>query len=217
MVDAEELLCRVEDALSYGTKGPGILELLERLAQQAEEGSEGWLLAHRELAKHWVHRQAWRAAIHARKAVALCPEDHSCWGLLGLAQSLLGHHAAAVRAYREALAIAPTDPGYAHNLGHLLDVAFDESLAATRWLRMAWQRLPRNREVAASYAHALARAGDIARAREVVLPLVREEALPSHHELYRWILQLNEARIAAATPKLPRRRVRRRRLSGQRD
>ena len=85
------------------------------------------------------------------------PADDGAWAVLGLAQSLLGNYRYAARAYERALALAPNNPWYAHNLGHLYDVALDRPQDALPLLAQATAAQPGEADIAASYAHALAR------------------------------------------------------------
>ena len=84
-------------------------------------------------------KNPWRAAIYAKRVVTERPDDDRGWALLGLSQTLLGHYRFAVSAYQKALACAPNNPWYAHNLGHLLDVALDRAQDALQWLRTAYK------------------------------------------------------------------------------
>ena len=213
----EILLRRVEDALRTGWHDERVIPLLAQLGQIAESGSTAWLLAHRELATRVVADDPWQAALLMRRAVEQCADDDACWGLLGLAQSLLGHHRYAIRAYRRALAQSPNNPRYALNLGHLIDVVLDRPHDALRLLRSASQRLPQNADVTASYAHALARAGHLGHARDVMRAVVQGRASAEHHELYSWIVglchgaALNEKRQPSESA--PGRRFRKRRFT----
>jgi len=158
----------------------------------------------------------------ARRLVDHRTDDDGGWALLGLAQSLLGYHRYAVQAYQRAVRLAPSNPWYAHNLGHLLDVALDlperaapllaRALAELRsWSRMTKIDLGRAvNEVAASYAHALLRCGDVTAARTAMRDVMRRPALPEHHELYSQILRAEDKLIEAApATSTQRRRVKR--------
>src|SRR5512146_974465 len=123
--DMDRLRREVERALREQRGPEEILPLLARLARAAAPESEPWIFAHRHLAELGVEHDPWRAALFARRVLALCPDDDGAWAVLGLAQSLLGHYRYATRAYERALQLAPNNPWYAHNLGHLYDVALD--------------------------------------------------------------------------------------------
>lgn len=198
--EVESLLSRVEGALARGWSDERLLPLLVHLARHAAPASEGWRLAHRELGARLVTRTPWRASLFARALVRTCPDDPIGWGVLGLAQSLLGHNRYAVRAYRRALALAPGDPVCLHNLGHLLDVALGQPRRALAPLRQAARLLPDNPDVVASFAHALARAGQPVRARELMRTIVRRGASCEHHQLYCWIDEQVDRAIALHVP-----------------
>jgi Flp pilus assembly protein TadD len=57
------------------------------------------------------------------------------------------------------LALAPGTPEYDHNLGHLLDVAFNRPQAAIPHLQRALAAVPAEAEFESSLAHALVRVG----------------------------------------------------------
>ena len=152
---------RAEVALEKDERGTNAERLLERLAQLASEDSEHALFAHRHLAELRLERHPWRAALHLRKVIAASPDDDVPHALMGLCQALLGNYRAAIAAYRRALHQAPQTPWYHHNLGHLLDVAIDQPEAALHHLELAHQLEPDHDEIAASYAHCLARIGQL--------------------------------------------------------
>jgi cytochrome c-type biogenesis protein CcmH/NrfG len=212
--DVVALAGRVEDAIHAGLPSERLRPMVERLIHRAPVGSAPWQLAKRELARCVMDHDPWAAALVAREAVRQHSDDAAAWGLLALAQSLLGHHRYAIRAYRVALRLAPGDPWTMHNLGHLIDVALDDAPAAVKLLRQAYLLLPGNDEVAASYAHALARAGDPAHARTIMRRLVARGPHAAHHELYRWILEREDRQVAGheqLTAPSRRRRPRKRR------
>jgi Flp pilus assembly protein TadD len=120
--EAERLRQDVEWALRRALDPTDVLPMLHRLARTAKSGSEESIFAHRNLAELLVERDPWRAALHARKVLAHSEEDDRGWAMLGLCQTLLGNYRYAVTSYHRALARAPKNPWYAHNLGHLLDV-----------------------------------------------------------------------------------------------
>ncbi len=152
---------RAEDALEKDERGTNAERLLERLVQLANEESEHAIFAHRHLAELRLERHPWRAALHLRKVIAASPNDDVPHALMGLCQALLGNYRAAVGAYRRALQEAPQTPWYHHNLGHLLDVAIDQPEAALNHLELAHRLEPDHDEIAASYAHCLARVGQL--------------------------------------------------------
>jgi len=129
--------------------------MVERLMQQAAPHSPHANYAKRQLAELIVRKEPFRAARLAREVLVDSPDDDRALAALGLASLLMGHYRMAERAYRSALALVPHCPWYAHNLGHLLDVALGRPHEALGLLRMARQALPHEPEIAGSYAHAL--------------------------------------------------------------
>ncbi|HVY49335.1 MAG TPA: hypothetical protein VHB21_25765 [Minicystis sp.] len=164
-----------------------LLPLLARLARAAPPESDIWIFAHRHLAELGVEHDPWRAALFARRVIALRPDDDGAWAVLGLAQSLLGHFRFAARAYERALGLSPENPWYAHNLGHLYDVALDRPADAVPLLARATAAQPGESEIAASYAHALARAGKLSLAKRVLKRAIRHGATAEQMALSRWL------------------------------
>ena len=117
------------------------------------------------------------------------PDDDGAWAVLGLAQTLLGNYRYAVASYRRAITLAPQNPWYAHNLGHLLDVALGRPNDAVGLLAEAYKREPKEPEIASSYAHALARAGKLAQAKKVLRRVVAKGATAEQMILWRWLEQ----------------------------
>ncbi|MGH7298695.1 MAG: tetratricopeptide repeat protein [Polyangiaceae bacterium] len=163
--------------------------MLHRLARLADDGSEESLFAHLHLAELLVERDPWRAALYARRVLAHRPEDDRGWATLALCQTLLGNYRFAVTAYHHALTSSPKNPWYAHNLGHLLDVALGRARDAIGWLRRAYQSASYSGEVAASYAHALARVGRIGDARKVLARAMKRTASREHTAMLKWLDQ----------------------------
>ncbi len=220
--DAEALWRDCEEAIETGRSEPRVMPLLLRLARMAPHGSDAWLYALRHLAERVVKEDAWRAALLSRRMVEARPDDDGGWAILGLAQSLMGHHRYAVRAYRRALSLAPDNPWYAHNLGHLYDVALGRPDKAVPLLARALGELRALAaitqsdmtraldEVAASYAHALLHTGDPAAARRVMRGVMRGGAKPEHHALYLEILRCEDEQVARTEAPSQHRRVKRR-------
>jgi predicted Zn-dependent protease len=185
--DVERLRREVEQAIRENVDAEEVLPLLARLARAASPESDAWIFAHRHLAEIGVEHDPWRASLFARRVLARCPDDDGAWAVLGLAQSLLGHYRYAARAYQHALALSPDNPWYAHNLGHLYDVALDRPLDALPLLAQATDAEPGESEIAASYAHALARAGKVAAAKRVLKRAIRRGATADQMALWRWL------------------------------
>ncbi len=222
--EAEALWRAVEVAHRSDSAEPRVLSMLMDLSQVAPEGTEPWIYAHRELARALASSDPWRASICARRALSYDARDGEAWGIVGLTQSLLDNHEYAVRAYRSALRCDPKNPWYAHNLGHLLDVVFDRHGEAVKLLRQALEHAgadlhPRHRgEMVASLAHALLRMGDVAAAKDRMLPVIQSGlATQAHHALYSQIRTCLEEHVEEALLHIPRspptRRVRRRAVS----
>jgi Flp pilus assembly protein TadD len=210
--DVTTLRRNVEWALRNTLNTEDVLPMLAKLARSAEPESDAWVLAHRHLAELAVDRDPWRSAIFARRVVKVDPDDDGAWAVLGLAQTLLGNYRSAVTAYRKALSLSPQNPWYAHNLGHLLDIALGQPDEAIVLLAEAHRREPKENEIAASYAHALARAGKLSLAKRVLRPVVQSGATAEQMILWRWVERgapVNRERLTPPVAK-PRARARRR-------
>src|SRR5882762_3574163 len=157
--EAKRLRQNAEWALQSALDAGEVLPLLHRLTRTAAPASEESIYAHRQLAELLIERNPWRAALHARKVLLWVKDDDRAWAVLGLCQTLLGNYKYAAKAYFRALSASPRNPWYAHNLGHLIDVALGRADDAVVWLQTAYEGAVGNREIAASFAHALARAG----------------------------------------------------------
>lgn len=165
--ETSRMLSEVGWALERGLGAEDLVPLLERLHSAAERGSDERDFAACRLAELVVAKEPWRAALLARSVLAR-GDDSRAWGVLGLALTVLGHYRAAAAAYRRALRSAPDDASCLHNLGHLLDAVLGRTRAALPLLARACRLMPQSREIAASYALALARAGEPRRARRVL-------------------------------------------------
>lgn len=188
---AQELKRQIEWTLARAINPADVLPMLHKLARLAEDGSDESVFANLHLAELLVERRPWRAALCARRVLAQRPDDNRGWATLGLCQTLLGNYNFAVHAYHRALTGAPKNPWYAHNLGHLLDIALGRAAEAVVWLKRAHEGAPDSDEVAASYAHALARAGQIADARKVLVGVrATKRGSPREHlALLKWLDQ----------------------------
>jgi hypothetical protein len=131
--------------------------------------------------------------------------------VLAYCQTLLGNFRCARTAYERAIACA-SDPGerggvnpwYAHNLGHLLDVALGEPSRALPWLEAAFAAKRDNSEIVTSYVHALARAGQADTARAVLESARGRFDSRELDALLRWLDQGAPSRRRAGPPGPPR-------------
>jgi Flp pilus assembly protein TadD len=179
---------RAERALASGRRGGEVLTVLETMTREAPDGSAHALFAHRHLAELQLSGSPWRAALHLRRLVQAGAADDSAYALMGLSQALLGNYRMAVAAYRKAVKLAPRNPWYHHNLGHLLDVGLSESTTALDHLRIAQRIQPDEDEISASLAHCLARLGQLEEARKMAKLAVRRAPRNREHQtLLEWI------------------------------
>jgi tetratricopeptide (TPR) repeat protein len=202
-LECERLRRDVELALSNGPDPCQVLPLLHRLARAAEDGSEACVFAHRQLAEVLLERDPWRAALHARRVTRMRPEDDRGWAALGLSQSLLGNYQYAKAALVRALDCSPDNPFYAHNLGHMLDVALDRPREAVAHLQAAYERSGRHPDIATSLAHALARAGEPQAAKLLLSRAIRKRPTPDQRALLRWLEAGAQGRAVALEGHLP--------------
>jgi len=185
--EAKRLRQDVEWALQSALDPGEVLPLLHRLTRTAAPASEESVYAHRQLAELLVERHPWRAALHARKVLLWVKDDDRAWAVLGLCQTLLGNYKYAAMAYFRALSASPKNPWYAHNLGHLIDVALGRADDAVIWLQTAYEGAVGNREIAASFAHALARAGKLQEAKRVLSRAMKRGVSREQAALWRWL------------------------------
>jgi predicted Zn-dependent protease len=164
--------------------------MLEKLMARAKPGTAPALYARQHLSALLVAQSPWRAARLAREVLA-CAEDQRAWAVLGLAQTLLGNYRSAMKAYRRALALDPSCPVCQHNLGHLLDVVCERPADALRYLGAAHRAWPREAEVTTSYAHALARAGSVTEARQLLARSLGADAETVNAWLRRWLGEIS--------------------------
>ncbi len=164
----EVLFDDVRWALSSELSPRELVVMLGRLLREAEPGSEAALFARRHLSRLLLRDQPFRAARLAREALQALPHDDELWGLLGIALTVLGQYKSAARAHQRALMLVPGSAYHLHNYGHVLDVALGRPEQALPHLLAAYRLLPDEPELASSYAHALAGAGQLAKARELL-------------------------------------------------
>jgi tetratricopeptide (TPR) repeat protein len=186
---ALELRRQIEWTLARAVDPSDVLPMLHRLVRLAADGSDESVFGNLHLAELLVERDPWRAALYSRRVLAHRPDDDRGWATLALCQTLLGNYRFAVSAYHHALTSAPKNPWYAHNLGHLLDVALGRAKDAIGWLKRAYQSAAYSGEVAASYAHALARVGRLSEARKVLTRAMKRTPSREHAALLRWLEQ----------------------------
>ena len=193
---------RAEELLVEGQRDRQLVALLKTIATEAEDESEPALFAHRQLAELCLEDSPWQAALHLRRIVQANVQDDGVFALLGLCQSLLGNFRSAVSAYRRALQLAPNNPWYHHNLGHLLDVGLSNPRPALYHLRKAWRSQPGEDEVTASLAHCLARLGELEEAEALAMDAYKRAPNNAEHRgLVNWIRA--GAKVTSASP--PRR------------
>jgi Flp pilus assembly protein TadD len=184
--DLDRLLNDVAWAMERGLGARDLIPMLEKIVRRAPRGSRAALFAQRELAEKLVEQAPWRAARLAREVVAHGDDDRA-WAVLGIAHTLLGNYRSAKKAYLRALALSPGCPWYSHNLGHLIDVALDRPREALSHLAAAYRAEPGEGEIAASFAHALARVGRVSEARRVLGPSLDDDSARVDHWLNAWL------------------------------
>jgi tetratricopeptide (TPR) repeat protein len=190
LAEARRLQLNVEWALQRALDPATVLPMLHRLSRVAPDGSEESLYAQRRLAELLADHHPWRAALSAKRVLALQPSDDGAWAILALCHALLGNYRCAVSSYTRALTLSPANAAYAHNLGHLLDVALGRPKEALPWLQLAYTRTQRRPDVAVSLTHALARAGAIEEAKQVSRRAIRagdSAYLHEHVALAEWL------------------------------
>jgi Flp pilus assembly protein TadD len=180
----EELLSDVSWAIAQRLPKRDLLAMLARLVASAKPGSPEERFAKLELARLALDKQPFRAARLAQE-VLRHGADEAALGLLGIAHMRLGNFRAARHAFERALRIVPDDPAVLHNLGHLLDVAFDQPEEALAHLAHAC-RLADEPSIASSHAHALARTGQKARAEQILVRNARLSPGLAHATIEAW-------------------------------
>ena len=131
------------------------MPLLHRLASTASEGSEDSRFAHRHLARLLLESSPWTAALHLRSVLRVAPDDDGAHAMLGFCHAVQGNFRCAVAAYRRAGALAPRNPWYQHNLGHLLDRTLGSPREALSHLRQACELAPGEPVLRASLARCM--------------------------------------------------------------
>jgi tetratricopeptide (TPR) repeat protein len=184
--DLAKLLMSAQWALARDLSPRDLVPMLRKVVARAEPGSAAALFAQRHLGRLLLKDSPWRAARLAWD-VLRHQEDDEAWAILGLAHTLLGNYRCAKTAYYRALALAPNCPAYAHNLGHLLDVALDRPRDGLRYLACAHRAEPNEPELASSYAHALARSGRLDDARRILRRALSKDEAGVERILTAWL------------------------------
>jgi Flp pilus assembly protein TadD len=193
LTETKRLRQNVEYALRRALDPAAVLPMVHRLSRVAPEGTDESVFAQRLLAELLAEAHPWRAALHARRVLAVHPSDDGAWSMLALCYALLGHYRSAVAAYKHAIALSPGNLAYAHNLGHLVDVALGRPKEALCWLESAYEGTDARADVAVSYAHALGRAGRLEEAKRVTRRALRGDRemadVREHAALVQWLEQ----------------------------
>ena len=196
----DRLYTDIEWALSQGLPQTDLVPMLERLARSAPPHTPHYVYAKRQLAELLVQKQPFRAARLAQDVLSQQADDRA-YSVLGLSHMILGNYHLAEKAYRQALALVPHCPWYAHNLGHLLDVALDRPEKALPYLKLARTGLPHEPEIASSYAHALLHARQPTEALRELLAAVDHDESRAREVLARWSHALNNQVDSASIPR----------------
>jgi Flp pilus assembly protein TadD len=186
--DPRALRQQAERQLQRGRRDRDVIALLDSLLQKAGEESADGLFAHRQLAELLLEQSPWRSALHLRQLIQHGAADDGVHSLMGLCQALLGNYRMAVSSYRRALSLAPRNPWYHHNLGHLLDVGLGAAKDALPHLRMAHDLQAEEDEITASLAHCLARLGELEQARTMATQALKSApGNGDHRALLEWV------------------------------
>ena len=184
--DTERLRYEIEGAIRASRSAKSIEPMLERLLQLASPGSDNELFARRHLSEMLLSERPWQAALHLRVIARYEANDDVVHALTGLCHALMGNFRTAIRAYRRALAIEPSNPWYHHNVGHLMDVALSRPAEALHHLRLAHRYEPEEHEIAASLAHCL---GQLERWQEAEELATRAASLAPRNKDHRLLLE----------------------------
>ena len=204
--DVKRLRKNVDWALRESLGADELIPMLRKLLRAVPQDGDDALFAHRHLAELLVEEEPWAAALSAKRILTRDPDDERAWAVLGLSFTLLSHYRAAVSAYRKALAIAPANPWYAHNLGHLLDVALARPIDGLPLLAAAHRKEPSEVEIASSYAHALGRTGRSREGWTLLQPYLKDGGSDEQRALLRWLER--DASGRRGKGKTPRRKAR---------
>jgi len=189
----ERLVSDVSWAISRGLPKRDLVAMLKRLIAEAPAGSAEQDFAKLELSELSVGDEPFRAARLALDVLKGGPEPRA-FAVLGIAHSVLGNFRAARRAYEQAVALEPDHPAYRHNLGHLLDVAFQRPRDALRHIAVARRARPDEPAIITSEAHALARSGQAARAIDLLVQVLRWTDEDARARVTEWVEDRSAAR-----------------------
>jgi Flp pilus assembly protein TadD len=196
---------RVERALASGDRGSDVVRDLELMVRESSEPNADVLFAHRQLAELRLEESPWQAALHLRHLIAANLRDDGVHALMGLCQALLGNFRSAISSYRRAIQIAPRNPWYHHNLGHLIDVGLGDADLAVKHLQLAYELQPQEDEIGASLAHCYARLGKLDEAAKLAIEAVDNAPDNREHQvLLAWIEQGAPGRAPAGATQRPR-------------
>jgi Flp pilus assembly protein TadD len=196
---------RVERALASGQRGSDVVRDLELMVREGETQNGDVLFAHRQLAELRLEGSPWQAALHLRHLIAANVRDDGVHALMGLCQALLGNFRAAISSYRRAIQLAPRNPWYHHNLGHLIDVGVGDAEHALKHLQLAYELQPQEDEIGASLAHCFARLGRLGEAATLAAEAVQYAPDNREHRvLLQWIEQGAPGRAPAGATQRPR-------------
>jgi tetratricopeptide (TPR) repeat protein len=196
---------RVERALASGDRGSDVVRDLELMVRESSEPNADVLFAHRQLAELRLEESPWQAALHLRHLIAASLRDDGVHALMGLCQALLGNFRSAISSYRRAIQIAPRNPWYHHNLGHLIDVGLGDAKIAVKHLQLAYELQPQEDEIGASLAHCYARLGRLDEASKLAAEAIENAPDNREHQvLLAWIEQGAPGRAPAGATQRPR-------------
>jgi len=176
-----------------------IIPILSKMLRQAADGSSAAAFAKLHLAEALVEQKPWLASIHARSVLKDNPEEARAWAVLALGQTHLGNFRYAIRSYSRALTLCPENVAYAHNLGHLLDIAEGASEAALPYLEAAYDGAKESLDILASLLHALVRTGQTRRALLLVSETTAEGTTQA--KLRKLVLSLAERESCSGVPR----------------
>ncbi|HET9956658.1 MAG TPA: tetratricopeptide repeat protein [Polyangiaceae bacterium] len=193
-LELERMVGDVKWAKAHRLPARELKAMLRRLVAAAPEGSAERRFARLELAAVLVESEPWLAARLARDALRAegewrVGEDDRALGVLGIAHMLLGNFRSAREAFRRAIEVAPDSAEHRHNLGHVLDVAFNRPLSALPHLKLAHQLMPEEPEIASSLAHALLGAGREAEALRHLVRVFEGDSKRAQATLQAWRTQ----------------------------